>query len=81
MASSKHLSNNSKTTPTIAPRTRKTFTQDYECKPSTSQINDEIYLVETIKNVIKEVGELTKSLEFNQDQLNEEIGNAKKKKK
>ena len=56
MVKSKHLSNQSKSTATIALRTRKTSTQDNECKPTTSRKNDKTSIIETIKNVIKEVG-------------------------
>ena len=55
MVNFKYLSNKSKSTPTIALRTRKTSLQDNECTPSTSRTNDKISLAETIKDVIKEV--------------------------
>ena len=55
MVNSKHVSNKSKSTPTIALRTRKTSTQDNKRMPATSRTNDENSLVETTKNVIKEV--------------------------
>ena len=50
----KHLSNKSKSTPTIALRPRKTFIQDNKCTPQfTSRKNYRTSLVETTKNLIK----------------------------
>ena len=54
MVNFKRLTNKSKSTSTITLRTKKTPRQDNECLPSTSQTK-EISLLETIKNVIKEV--------------------------
>ena len=54
MVNFKLLTNKSKSTSTITLRTKKTPRQDNECSPSTSQTK-EISLLETIKNVIKEV--------------------------
>lgn len=54
MLNSKYLLNKSKSTPTMVRRARKTFIQDNECTPYTSRAN-KTSLVETVRNVIKEV--------------------------
>ena len=54
MLNCKYLLNKCKSTPTIVRRARKTFIQDNQCTPYTSRAN-KTSLVETIRNVIKEV--------------------------
>ena len=53
MVNSKHLSNKSESTSTLALKTRKASTIGNDCIPSTSRTNDEASFVEVIKNVIK----------------------------
>ena len=55
MVNSTLVSNKSKSTPTIALKTRKISTQDNKRTPGTSRTNDEISLAEKANNVIKEV--------------------------
>ena len=53
MVNSKHLSNKSESTSTVALKTRKAPTIGNDCIPSTSRTNNEASFVEVIKNLIK----------------------------